>query len=293
MSTPEERFRRIEIKLERANDHIRDLKAEMLAFRLGNPAPYEISTKPDGDAPDKVIYYFSRVTEPPLRISAIAGDVLFNFRASLDYLVLGLVENSGFIDSGSGASLTEKEIRDISFPISDTLDPKVYEASALGKIKGASKHAQKALLLTKAYKGGNPALWRLHRLNNIDKHRAIMTAAATVKSHNVPNAMKRSIIEAAFKQLGRVAPSFTDDRAAEMPIVLTPRAPKCPLKAGDEIITAFDRSIPFESNENLDFTFDVAFNEPQVAECQPILETVDEIADCVKSLILSFRYFFL
>jgi hypothetical protein len=120
-----------------------------------------------------------------------------------------------------------------------------------------------------------------------------MTAAATVRSHGVPNAMKRSIIEVAFKQLGRIAPSFTDDRAAAMPVVLTPRAPRCPLKAGDEIITTFDRSIPFESNENLDFTFDVAFNEPQVAECKSILETIDEISDCVKSLILSFKFFFL
>ncbi len=105
--------------------------------------------------------------------------------------------------------------------------------------------------------------------------------------------MKRSIIEAVFAQEGRPL-TLTDSQsefAASMAITLKPSVLKCPLKAGDEIITTFDRSVPVQTDEELDFTLDVAFNESRIAECEPMLETLQQMSDLVDNLVLSFKPF--
>jgi hypothetical protein len=50
---------------------------------------------------------------------------------------------------------------------------------ALPKTEGIPAGAVKLIEATKPYKGGYDNLWILHELNNIDKHRLLITAAAT------------------------------------------------------------------------------------------------------------------
>src|SRR5437879_5803464 len=114
MSTPEERLKRIRVKVERAKKHIRDLEIEIKSFLDSNP--YKVGTKFEDESHKIIIHYLLEVSETPLLIAAIAGDILSNLRAALDHLAFNLVDVRGFVDANS-VPLTDEEVRDISFPI--------------------------------------------------------------------------------------------------------------------------------------------------------------------------------
>lgn len=71
--------------------------------------------------------------------------------------------------------LRPEELRQIEFPIAETSEK--YEAYKLKKMKRMLPEATEAIDRLKPYKGGNDALWRIHELDNIDKHRALFTLA--------------------------------------------------------------------------------------------------------------------
>ena len=52
-----------------------------------------------------------------------------------------------------------------------------YESIKAGKVDGMRLDAKEAIDRLKPYKGGNDPLWRVHELDNIDKHRALFTVA--------------------------------------------------------------------------------------------------------------------
>jgi hypothetical protein len=45
-----------------------------------------------------------------------------------------------------------------------------------------TQQAVAAIDALKPYKGGNDVLWQLHELNNVDKHRLILTVGSAVRS---------------------------------------------------------------------------------------------------------------
>jgi hypothetical protein len=68
-------------------------------------------------------------------------------------------------------------------------------------------------------------------------------------------------------------------------IYMPPRIKVCPLKAGDILLVdPPDAKI----NENIEFRFEVAFNEPGVSEGDPILETLHHFFDLVLNISNSF-----
>jgi hypothetical protein len=157
----------IRAKIERADEHIHEFESELLAFKKTDP--YKIGTKHDPQT-RRLIYYITKADDVPARLSLIAGDALQNLRTALDYLAWQLVPAS-------------KRSAQTAFPISD--DATKYEAEKTRKIKGMAKAAVDAIDATKPYKGGNDTLWRLHRLNNIDKHRLVITVGAAFRSFNI------------------------------------------------------------------------------------------------------------
>jgi hypothetical protein len=59
-----------------------------------------------------------------------------------------------------------------------------------------------------------------------------------------------------------------------------------PLKVGDELfIDASDA----EPVEKMQFVFEVAFGEPQIAEGEPLLETLRELTKLVDSIVPGFE----
>jgi hypothetical protein len=155
----------VRVKIERAKKHLGDLAAKILALSHTTI----IARDANGGAPPS---HFKRVPTLSFDVVAIAGDVVHNLRSALDHLAMQLAIVGS---TESGRPLTEKEIRQIEFPIAET-DAK-YESDKARKVKGMRPEAVKALDMLKPYKGGNDPLWRIHELDNIDKHRALFTTA--------------------------------------------------------------------------------------------------------------------
>jgi hypothetical protein len=95
---------------------------------------------------------------------ASAGDIVHNLRSALDHLAhqLVLVGSPG-----------KEPTRRIEFPIAK--DFATYEKDKRAKVEGMRQDAIAAIDALKPYKGGNDDLWRIHELDNIDKHRGLFT----------------------------------------------------------------------------------------------------------------------
>jgi hypothetical protein len=160
----------IRVKVERAKKHLRDLAAFILALEHTEV----IITNVDFSVPHHPITGLQaapgrmRVPTLPIDVVSIAGDVVHNLRTALDHLAQHLA-------MVGCPSLSNKELRQVEFPIAETLAK--YEADKARKVKGMRPETVEAIDRLKPYKGGNDALWRIHELDNIDKHRALFTMA--------------------------------------------------------------------------------------------------------------------
>jgi hypothetical protein len=278
----DERLTLILKKVERAEKHILNLEREIQAFL--DAEPYKVATKPNSQYPDILppVYYVASAQAVPVKIALIAGDAIQNIRSSLDHLAWHLVDIG---QANLPAPLTESERKRIGFPIIDTDSPTEYEASRKRKVKGMTQAAIDAIDKTKPYKGGNDALWKLSQLNNIDKHRLLITVGAQLAHFAVPTILKRMMIATMAEKEGvRVDPNID---VSGVTLNLVPDSRKCPLEEGDELLTGM-RSF-LEKNEEMKFTFDIVFNESGVAECEPLLPMLVQTLEYVADLIVCFK----
>jgi len=260
--TADERFALVQVKIERAKQHIHDLKAAIRAFL--DTHPYVVKTKRNPQT-RQLIYYLSDVRKTPPVIAAITGDALQNLRSALDHLAYHLFR----VGAGDTAAPSQ-----VCFPIFDSAAE--YKAWVHAKVKGMRKDAIDTIDAVKPYKGGNDRLWRLHKLNNIDKHRFVITVGSEFCSVNVGPHMQQEMERAFPASKGTTLP----------PLFVKPADRLFPLKAGDELFIDAPDS---EVNEKMEFRFDVAFGEPEIVDGEPIIPTLCELADCVDALIQSFR----
>jgi hypothetical protein len=147
--TANDRIILIKVKIERAKKCLRDLRSELTAF--GNQKVYTAD--------------FRKHRVLPFDAIATAGDVVHNLRSALDHLAHQLVR------VGSGVEPTRR----VAFPISASAA--AYKRDKVEKIEGMAPEAIKAIDALKPYKGGDDALWQIHVLDNIDKHRNLFTYA--------------------------------------------------------------------------------------------------------------------
>jgi hypothetical protein len=249
----------VEQKLERANHHVQELNAELQAFFATNP--YVGRSKRDPKT-RQVIYYMVSVRETPPVISALAGEILQSLRSALDHLAYQLV----LVGTGKPGPFPY-----VYYPIFESAEK--YEAGKLGQIKGMRKKAIEAIDATKPYKGGNDALWKIDRLNKIDKHRLLIAVGSVFTSFDVAHYMSRQIGEPGLSSGPSVFIGVTEPRPV-------------PLKAGDIVFT--DRP-DAEPDEQQQFRFAVAFSEPGIAEGETVIETLKQMTDLVGGLLPSFR----
>jgi hypothetical protein len=256
----------IRLKIERAKKHIYDLKSEIATFYATDPYVSEIKLDPQtGDS----VRYLTRCDDVPLSISIIAGDAISNIRTALDHLAYQLVR------VGTGKS---GPFKGVYFPITD--DASELEAAIERKIKFARKEAKDAVRAIKPYKGGNWPLWHLHRLNNIDKHRLLVAAANTAFRNLGPRDLKMLQDLYRGSHPGQPLPdSLTSLTGSWMAVR------GFPLKVGDELVRGIS---DVELNHQYRVHFQIAFNEPEVIQRQPILETVHGMAKLVGDIITDF-----
>jgi len=242
------------LKLERAEKHITDLDATLGAFKASNPCT--IGTKRDSQTRCP-IYYVQSFRAVPTEIAIIAGDAIFNLRSALDHTAMQL-----WIDGGRNG-----REKDIAFPIFDSAAK--YHAGKPGKVKGLRNAAIKALDAIEPYQTGNGhALWVLHELNIIDKHRLLLAIGGAFKHVAVP-----------VTPPARVAGSGWVEAAG---MFLTPQNWKCPLETGDEL---FIGAPDDEFDEKICFTIEIAFGEPQVPQRDSVLKTLRDTSKFVQNIV--------
>lgn len=234
--TAKERLVLIRVKIKRAQKHLQELDAEITP--LLNQSLHVFGMKDDPDTGQRSPY-FGPLPMVPFNVIATAGDVVQNLRSALDHLACQLVQvgNRGIEPN-----------RNVSFPICPSV--KVYEKTKRRKVNGMRQDAIMAIDALKPYKGGNDALWRLHEINNIDKHRLILT-------------------------VGHDYLFSGDDFAGGYW-----------LKASDPIFNGIADS---EAEENIQFGVDKSRAETKVSKRQALLPTLHHLADFVDNLISAFE----
>jgi hypothetical protein len=265
--TVDERLISTRIKIERAKKHLHDLEVEVRSFL--DSQPYRIGIKRDPQT-RRPVYYLLSVQDTPLSIAAITGDVIQNLRSALDHLAYQLA----IIGPGGKGSL-----RRIYFPISK--NEADYKTQKSSKVRGMRPDAIKAIDALKPYRGGNDMLWHLHELNNVDKHRLLITVGSAYNSVNVGPTMHRIM-----KHTWNVA-GFDDADIIPMPdLFIKPADRLFPLKAGDELFSDVPDA---EADEKIQFRFEIAFGEPHIVEGKPLIETLQQMIELVDNIILRFR----
>jgi hypothetical protein len=255
-------YRQVSAKYQRANKHIEDFKSFVDVFRQSNPC--SIRVERDEQA-GEVSYFIASVPEIPVECSLLLGDALQNLRSALDYAAYFLVKRY------SGETTTKT-----GFPIGESAQE--YQAAFARKVPSAGQFAKEAIDRMRPYKGGNEHLWQLHRLNNIDKHRLLLTVCLTNPGRLMTPSEKDSFIQrhgAATDRIGKPI-RYTFRQVIGAPVV--------PMKEGHKLLT-----IPItDANEQMGFVFDISLNEPDLPEGTPISLLLgfisSEVGICIRTL---------
>jgi hypothetical protein len=236
--TADERILLIRAKVERAKKHFRDLEVELISF--GKQHSYVLTGERNNDS-GKINgpYFQHRLPIIPVNILTAAGDVIHNLRSALDHLAYQLVA------VGSPGSVPSRRAE---FPIAK--DFTTYKAETPRKVEGMTPEAVEAINRLKPYKGGNEALWRIHELNNIDKHRMLFAVGGDWLL-----------------------------RADWFPTDFW-------FKASDpHFVGAFASDV----EKNIDFAIEEPFGDPEIVNGNALLPTLKELINFVDYTILLFR----
>jgi len=241
-----------QIKLARARRHYTELETVLKMFLSTNP--YKISTRRN-DA-GKLVYYLSDVADAPAELSLIAGDVIQNLRSALDHLTYDL-----WLKEANGQSGQTK----IYFPIDK--DQASYDSNKARRTRGISAQSLAIIDSLRPYSGGNDVLWRIHTLNNRDKHRLLVTVGSSFHSMDVgahlTAIMREMPIPEQFEQFRGKLPTWS--------VFLKPADNLFPLAAGAELFTGREED---EEDPNMGFRFDIVLHEPDVVDGEPVTDVL-------------------
>ncbi|ALQ51456.1 hypothetical protein [Nitrosomonas ureae] len=260
MTTTPDRIRHVSLKIDRAKAHAAALRDAVRQFF--DTKPYTIGAK-QHPATRKVVYYIEQAPAAPDDLPLLAGDTIQNLTTALDHLAYQLVCK----DTGDAPP----NPRGIYFPIAD--DQAKYDASKANRLPGASPNTIACIDAVRPYRGGNDALWRLGRLNNVEKHRLLFTVGSQAAGIHLGQLMSNLAA-------GSMPPD-TVAAFAKMDIYINPADKGFPLQPGFELYIG-------QVNEVADlkqqFRFQLVLHEPGIAEGLPLIETIDEMIAAVDSV---------
>jgi hypothetical protein len=237
-------------KVARAQRHYAELEEALKVFFSTNP--YKIATRRNNAG--RIVYYLSEVTDVPTDLTLIAGDVIQNLRSALDHLAYDL-----WAKESNGHGREDK----IYFPIDK--DGPSYNRNKAGRTQGISARSRGIIDSLRPYPGGNDNLWRIHALNNRDKHRLLVTVGSCFQSMDLGAYMMASM---------RKMPDLPEDMRAHLPdlsLFLRPADNLFPLKIGAELFIAGEDD---EENPEIKFQFGVILHEPGVVDGEPITDVL-------------------
>ncbi|MES2134989.1 MAG: hypothetical protein V4449_01985 [Patescibacteria group bacterium] len=250
-------------KITRAKQLIDELQIKVTAYFAADP--YKIGTKKD-PVNGRLIYYIQEIKDLPVEIKTITGDVIQNLRSALDQLAYSL-----FIKAGGAPA----DARHVYFPIVES-EIKFKEANTQKKIAGLSQIAVNAIIAVRPYKEGNIRLWQLHELNNLDKHRLLITAGSSFGSMDIASH--------ALRLLSAGIPGM--ENISMPPVFIKPADNLFPLKQGDELFIDGPEATP---NPKISFNIQLVLNETGIAEGQPLMPFLRGMADEVETTFNVFK----
>jgi hypothetical protein len=207
----------ISLKIDRADKHILELQDVM--HRFWDSHPYEVVRNQDAIT-GEFVYCISDIESIPDDVPLIIGDIVHNLHCSLDYLAW---------------DLTNTQTISTAFPISDEIPTTTKQIARYDRqVEGMGEEAKTIINGLGIHRGTNGNLWRLHQLNNLNKHRTLITTVinATTVSGS-PDLLKNS------------------------------RFCFSALQKGSEVARTPDRT---KNEDDIRFTFQIALNEPK-ADC--------------------------
>lgn len=250
------------LKVERAKKHISDLEAERARFLDSNPYAVTPEFYPEHDS---TVLYVDKFTDVPENIVLIAGDAIHNLRSSLDHLACALVRRNG------------GNTKRTYFPICETAEK--YRSEGIRKINGISVADEEAITALKPYGGGNESLLALHRLDILDKHDILITAACAVGKIGYP--VSTASLNKQFKGFARFGPGLVRPHTAW----IEAKNRFIAAKKGDPILAiAGDH----ESDHQIQISFDVALAEEGIFYARPLLEVLNSLVEEVSRVIAGF-----
>lgn len=248
------------LKVERAKKHILELESAYEGFRRDNA--YHIAFKNDPNTRQRV-YYLSGFKPVPKDFSPIIGDALSNLRSCLDHAVYAMIQ------VGNPSAIKNSEI---FFPVAGSAAD--YQ-TRLKRIEPALRQdAIKAINAVAPYVGGaGEYYWHLARLNNIDKHRLLLTIWGSFHGHTMLPSQRQWVADFHSKNPAEFRESF---------MAVTPRIHL--MEIGDELL----RVPETEVEDNMQFLIDIAFAEPDICRGNPVIETLHEFRNLIHHLIFEF-----
>jgi len=160
----------------------------------------------------------------------------------------------------------------IYFPIAD--DQAKYDAKKHGKMAGAATRTIAAIDALKPYHGGDELLWSLYRLNNIEKHRLLLTVGSQAGGIHLGQLLSMHISAEFPPEATAMVQSMTQ--------FLMPADKGFPLVAGFELYIGGPDE---EFNTNLQFRFEVVLTEAGVVEGAPATKIIHDLTARVEAVV--------
>ncbi len=239
-----EMFQGAKLKIKRAEHHIGDLQASVDAF-------LKTDFHTLGIEHDQGINILKLEAKPlPDEIPLLIGDAVHNLRTALDHVAWEIVTKAGGVPT-----------RWLSFPILET--PEKVVAALNGEIKVAGADIVDSILNTiQPYKGGNNALWSLHQIDLVDKHRIL-----------VPTVSVTSLFDVRAED-----ENHNTFRARSMTI------------GGDGVLRAFATDAKLHIQSYGQATFAVLFQQGQAFEGKPVIPTLRQLVQLVSGIIQTIEH---
>ena len=257
----------VRAKIQRAEEHIKNLEREVNSFLSQKPPPFEIIGEHQNDGREYA-YVVKKVPVVPLRFAVIVGDAIHNLRSCLDHLLYALIVKNG----GTPTNQTQ-------FPICSSVN-KFEDACSRGRIKGVSASAEELIRLAQPYNSPTPDdtfIAALDELSVLDKHRLpIVIATAATLGHQI-----------VFKD----APNYVGAKIDTTVIGLPDhrKQPWAVAKEGEVLFSLrFEKPAP-HVEADIEFIVQIAFEKVGRARLQEVTKVLSQIHDATKIGVRAFE----
>lgn len=182
-------------RINRAEELFVELKRHVDAFGKSYLETVEIyfDPNPPYHAYERTPFVFPR---PPSIISILLGEICYNLRCALDYLIFELAR----FDSGVVQNNTK-------FPIDDT--PQKFASNITSKLKGVSRPHIEAIETLQPYKG-RAWIAVLRDISNPDKHRVLTATGQVHIAEIVRNGITPSVAHNVSTKRRAIRPDGTE-----------------------------------------------------------------------------------